>query len=130
MLNQKNFNKNNVYTSTQRFAFLFFLLFALAPCKVKASFLQSFNIEFSKPLNKNKIAKVSSASCDAQILDFHKTHEVKQNNNVKFFVSPDFCFSTTEINHKVSLPEKKAILTSGNSPPFYVLYKRFKFDLV
>lgn len=108
--------------------FLLCVLFSLAPCSVKSSFLTSIDIEHSLPFNKTKTTHSSNySSCD---VSHSVTNTSKEYNTT---ISTQFNFSKDKVHPFIltTVPKKYHFekLTSGNSPPLYILYKRLKLDL-
>lgn len=118
--------KTNQWNIPRCFAFLFFLFFSFSPCSVKTAISGTINIDFVKPINKTKTA---TQSCQFSSISNHSIVEksIRQSN----FFLPDFkgkklLFTENTANNL----EDYATYYSGNDPPKYLLYKRWKINLV
>lgn len=107
--------------------FLCLILFSLTPCSVKEVFTNSFDVNYEKPLNKNRTTS-NNSDCqfstvsNREISVSQKKLINKNKEATSFLVGNNF---DTKENFSEEFPEKYA----GNSPPKYILYKRWKVDV-
>lgn len=107
---------------------LWFVLFALTPCTVKEIVFDTFNSTYSKPINKSRTTAPTSfcsfstnVVAQASVSKMAKvTKQIEPNDSYR-----SLCFSTQPSYFKTTFSK----LTSGNSPPKYILYKRLKLDI-
>lgn len=105
-----------------------FIVFALSPCIVKGSISEVVSVEYTKPLNKTKTT-VQTTSCQASQEDnliTVATVKVEISQDVDFTPAPSLSEFLTQDSEIIDGP---SFLTSGNSPPKYILFKRLKIAL-
>jgi len=103
------------------------ILFSLAPCSLKEAVV-SIDVSYTKPLNKSRSASPfsschpiqaykdsSSAKVKRQVVAIHGTDDLSSYNVHRFVVG--------------NIDNNYSGITSGNSPPKYILFKRLKIDL-
>ena len=104
--------------------FAIVLLFSLTPCKVKASWFETFGATYEQTLNQSK----ATSSCNTASFRIQKCSEIQ----VEAAVIPTFAIERIALSGKEKVIESqfftKVILIQ--LPPKYLLYKQFKFDLV
>jgi hypothetical protein len=115
--------KQLIYTH-RLLLFVIAVLFSLTPCKVKASLFESFDATYQQTLNQSKIG----LSCANGSLISQKSVSI---NAVKveipnFFVAKNNFYFEKKVAHS----KFSTAPISVQFPPKYILYKRFKFDIV
>ncbi|WP_432671122.1 hypothetical protein [Flavobacterium sp. SM2513] len=104
--------------------FAIVLLFSLTPCKVKASWFETFGGTYEQTLNQSK----TTSNCNAASFRIEKVSKMQ----VVAAVIPNFTDVQLTLLGKEKVIESqfftKVILLQ--LPPKYLLYKQFKFDLV
>ncbi len=117
-------NKN-----TRHIFLLCFVLFALSPCVIKASFFGNANLTYSKPLNKSKTTAQLNA---CQYSGDNKLQiSCSQQVNVDKAMLPIFVFGNQcAFAYACQTNYQYLEIFSGNSPPKYILYKRLKLDMM
>lgn len=101
---------------------LIFLLFALAPCAVKGSVLNHFEVSLAQPLNPSKVTSVNTQCTylsSASITKPEQQAEVAQPSSPQ-----NFFFETGEAN--LLVPVSFLAESRAPGPPLYILYKRLK----
>lgn len=115
--------------SLKRIALIWFLLFSFSPCAIKAVVLDSIDTEFFKTLNKTK-ATSSLNYCQFVRQDSRQT-TVVQPAKIKDNIHPiGLLDHQPVVVCTVKASRKYSKLHTGNSPPKYILFKRWKFDVV
>ncbi|MFN1215575.1 hypothetical protein ACKW6Q_01200 [Chryseobacterium kwangjuense] len=105
------------------------LAFSLSPCSVKRDFLGIFDIQHISGLNKVKITNgavcesFSETSSSQRI--FTKAAARLNNKGFSSVSNPSLNFWERRIRFNAY-----SGLTSGNSPPKYILFKRLKLHLI
>ncbi|MCE7039872.1 hypothetical protein [Dyadobacter sp. CY312] len=107
------------------------VMFSLAPCAVKISIFDALDIAYNQPLNKSKTALPASTACPSLLASDLKIETnvlagKRESRKVWHVKNRDQRFLLPIIASKKA---GYSSLTSGNSPPMYILYKRFKSDL-
>ena len=104
--------------------FAMVVLFALTPCKVKASLFETFGFTYEQTLNQSKVASscTSSSFTVHKIVDFKATSTSAVRSN-----GVSFCLS---IEEKILVQPIVTKRIAVQQPPKYILYKQFKFDVV
>lgn len=116
--------KQQFFHNNRLLLFAMVVLFALTPCKVKASLFETFGFTYEQTLNQSKVASscTSSSFTAHKIVDFKATSTAAvRSNGVSFYLSKE-----EKIVVKPSVPKRIAL----QRPPKYILYKQFKFDVV
>lgn len=100
------------------------VLFALTPCKVKASLFETFGFTYEQTLNQSKVA----SSCTSSSFTAHKIVDFKASSTaaVRSNAVP-FSFSNEE---KIVVQPILTKRIAVQRPPKYILYKQFKLDVV
>ncbi|MDN3692030.1 hypothetical protein QWZ06_07065 [Chryseobacterium tructae] len=105
------------------------LVFSLSPCSVKRNVLDIFDIQYISGLNKVKITSGLSLSCDTSTtsskISISKA-EAKFKCKGSFWNGNATAKNTKE--DKLFFKEYSGV-TTGNSPPKYILFKRLKLNL-
>lgn len=116
--------KKQLFHNNRLLLFLVAVLFSLTPCKVKASLFETFGGTFEQTLNQSKV----TSNCTSSFFISQKTVNSK---TVAVQLATDFSFKNC---FKF---EKKSVKTGSFAQPIvlqftpkYILYKRFKFDVV
>lgn len=112
----------------RQIVFLSLVLFSLSPCTVKEVVFNVFNTDYFKPLNKSKITVPTSPCSYSHHENIH--FSIIKRLKINKLIAPDFfCdhLNFTVYSFKVHNGYTKN--TSGNSPPKYILYKRWKIDI-
>ncbi len=107
---------------------LWLIVFALAPCTVKEAWVSVAGLDYAKPLNKAKTT-TSAQQCQYSHLGRQRiTVEQKIQVGRKFLSNPLVC----QTNDKAAPAclSLHSIYFRANNPPFYILYKRLKLDIV
>lgn len=107
---------------------MFFVVFSLSPCPVKAVVFGTVNIDYSQPLNKFKVSgqlnSCQFSSQDNQQISVSEKAKFNRHKEPDYHVEnpcyDGFC-EVDFINYSTTL--------SGNDPPKYILYKRLKLDV-
>lgn len=118
---------NRHIKKAQWLVFLLAVLIALTPCIIKESLLDSFDLTFERPLNKNKSTQSFNPSC---VTEMQSQAQTAERSMTVVTLLPQI----TKFPLYWALPEKTVLKkqskkASGNSPPIYILYKRLKFDM-
>ena len=111
----------------KKMMFVWLILFSFAPCTTKDFFADALDISFQKPLNKNKATTLSTICGTA-----FETTQVSiqhQKNSRKEIVLNE---KNVQKNNRsaISFSENPNYISAGNSPPKYILYKRWKLHLI
>ncbi|WP_160138654.1 hypothetical protein [Chryseobacterium sp. c4a] len=105
------------------------LVFSLSPCSVKRNVLDIFDIQYISGLNKVKITSGLSLNCDTSTTSSKVSiskAEAKSKYKRYFWNSNATAKNTRE--DKLFFNEYSG-LSTGNSPPKYILFKRLKLNL-
>ena len=119
----------NMHRSARHKGFLklavicWFLWFALSPCYVKASFLATLNADYNKPLNKTRALAPFSV---CHVIGEGKT--VVNFQKIEINVRAGSLLTLTYYPNEILFDTIEVPPYLGNSPPFYILYKRLKLD--
>lgn len=106
------------------------LVFSLSPCSVKRNVLDIFDIEFISGLNKVKTTSFLSFSCDAASASSGlSVSKIKAQNQYNKFLSGFTPAVHNSVEEKTFLNTYSG-LSTGNSPPKYILFKRLKLNLI
>ncbi len=106
-------------------------LYSMVPCAVKDTLYHSIGITYAKPLHKSQSAVQLSQNCDTAKVNIGNSVVVKNYQKAPFF-SP-FCYGSFIYDITYVTSRVKTISTTTAiicTPPLYILFKRFKFDLV
>jgi len=121
----------NIFVSQKkllRITLLLCVLFSLAPCSVKSSFFTVLDVEHSLPFNKTKTTQISSfsdCSLSQSVVSITKQYSKTAPDLFNFSDDKEHLFFSNTVSKKHHFEK----LTSGNSPPLYILYKRLKLNL-
>ncbi|SHJ32267.1 hypothetical protein SAMN05444280_11649 [Tangfeifania diversioriginum] len=110
---------------------IFLTIFALFPCDVKDPLFKAIDIEYNRPLNKNKTALFEKNSCENDFSDeLNAIKAQSTGNNQLFIFGEESIFSAPfYTNNQNTTTKSIAVENPYNYPAMYILYKRLKFDL-
>lgn len=114
--------------SMKRTVWMWFILFSLSPCTLKAVVVDAVNADFAKTLNKAKTTTPINY-CQYTRSDSRQTSIVKQAKLKKKLEPVDFLRNQHVVVGAVKIYGSYSKSYSGNSPPKYVLFKRWKFGV-
>jgi|SRR5690606_22445313 lysozyme family protein len=122
-----NIKSNSIFI--KQIFLLCLILFSFVPCTIKEYFANSFEINYQKPINKNRATNTALTFCqytDTASLSKLTTQKKIVDDQLSTSVFIEFNAATlaskiTSIKHNQNY--------SGNSPPQYILYKRMKILL-
>lgn len=112
----------------KRIALIWFILFSLSPCALKAVLVDSINTDFAKTLNKAQATAPINA-CQYVRNDSRQAALVKQAKKDEKRLFFDFLGHQRVVAAAVKTYGKYSKTHTGNSPPKYILFKRWKFDI-
>lgn len=112
----------------ERTVLIWMILFALAPCAVKAVFTDFIQVDYQQPLNKSKTTS-SVNNCQYPSVFSEKASVTQKNINGSKIEPFQFLRNKKFISGAVKLYKDYPKNYSGNSPPKYILFKRLKIDI-
>lgn len=110
---------------------IFLTIFALFPCDVKGPLFKAIDIEYNRPLNKNKTALFEKNSCESDFSYELKAIKTQSTGNNQLFVFTDESISSAPFHTKNQKITANYIAEENprSYPAMYILYKRLKFDM-
>lgn len=106
------------------------LMFALSSCSAKESFLGSFDIDFQRPLHKTLSTSTFSETCHSATFEDFQLVKTTKFQTLKLAVTRTPSILTNfDMERTPNMPVSYSKITSGLSPPFYILYNCLKLDI-
>ena len=113
-------------TLIKRFLVLVVLMFGLMPCTVKEAVLDSVGIEFNRSFNLSRTT-IQNNQCQSLSATEASAYSVSYANEVE--VLPVATSEKLEALVVIETANGVCKTASGNSPPYYILYKKLKLDM-
>ncbi|WP_167614097.1 hypothetical protein [Maribellus sediminis] len=104
-------------------------LFSLASCSVKEPVFRAIGVDYLKPLNKTKVSQNFEHNCNTSPDDYLQSGTVQHPDN-KLLAATNMVNDVAEPAVSGFEPVFSGELVSSKNIPFYILYKRLKFDMV
>ena len=105
-----------------------FILFSLSSCTVKEAIFHLTNNDYAKPFNKSKTS-IPTNNCSYSQNKIQQISVVKKARIKEQFELLDVSFHQFFRIISTKIDNNHSKISSGNSPPKYILYKRLKIDI-
>lgn len=124
-------NRRKLHIKASLIGTLFLAIYALLPCDVKVPLFNALDVEYNRPLNKNKTVVTGNNGCAIDFSNELQATKTKPEGNFSFIILPGenvaLDSGQTE-NHSFYFSSNSSGHIESN-PPMYILYKRLKFDM-
>ncbi|WP_157859434.1 hypothetical protein [Chryseobacterium angstadtii] len=106
------------------------VVFSLSPCSLKRDLLGIFDIQHISSLNKIRATSNSTFSCDSSVEVSSKRIAASKADFRSKEIFPFTQNTVFNFSENTAFQNNYSGITTGNSPPKYILFKRLKLHVV